>query len=120
MVTVGNYRVVETDEGTYIRLILSGDLEMVQSEKTGNFYATIKQASISATFDEEMAKRMLGKQLPGTIERIQVEPYEIETEAGRIKIFHRGVYREAHVEIPAELEPSAKESSICKRSGTDV
>jgi metal-sulfur cluster biosynthetic enzyme len=65
MVTVSNYRVVETEEGTYVRLILSGDLEMVQSERTGNYYATIKQASISATFDEEMAKRMLGKQLPG-------------------------------------------------------
>lgn len=122
MVTVSNYRVVETEEGTYVRLILSGDLEMVQSERTGNYYATIKQASISATFDEEMAKRMLGKQLPGTIERIEVEPYEIETDSGTVKLYHRWVYRQDNVEIPAEKESSVielAETAKKRKNGVD-
>jgi hypothetical protein len=88
---------------------------MVQSERTGNYYATIKQASISATFDEEMAKRMLGKQLPGTIERIEVEPYEIETDSGTVKLYHRWVYRQDNQEIPAEVE---KESSVIELAET--
>jgi hypothetical protein len=84
MVTVSGYRVVETEDGEYIRLVLSGDLEMVRSETTGNYYATTRQATISATFDEHTAKKMIGKELPGTIERVEVEPYEIETPTGTL------------------------------------
>ena len=116
MVTVSGYRVVETEDGEYIRLVLSGDLEMVRSENTGNYYATTKQATISATFDEHTAKKMIGKELPGTIERVEVEPYEIETPTGTLKLFHRWVYRRDSVDIPAEAEP--KESSVIERAET--
>ena len=40
MVTVTGYRVVESEEGEkYVRLVLSGELEMVLSETSGNYYA---------------------------------------------------------------------------------
>ena len=119
MVNVSAYRVVETEEGDkYIRLILYGDPEMVRSEKTGNFYATVKQASITATFDEETAKKMIGKQLPGRIEKMETEPYEYETAQGTITLHHRWVYRQDNHEIPAEIELTQKESSIVELAQT--
>lgn len=94
MVTVTGFRSVETEEGdTYVRLILSGDLEMVKSENTGNFYATTRRASISCTFDEQTAQSMIGKSLDGTITKVSVEPYEYTLDSGEtIKISHRWVF----------------------------
>ena len=96
MVTVTNYRIVKSEDGEeYIRLILSGTLEMIKSETTGRFYATTRQASIAATFDEESAKQMVGQELPGHIEKIDVEPYEYTLDNGEtIKIAQRWIYVE--------------------------
>ena len=83
---------METEEGdSYIKLILTGEISMVKSEKTGNFYATTRRCSISATFDEATAKLMVGMQMPGSMKAkhcnscsnrsclnsilIQVDPY---------------------------------------------
>ena len=51
-------------------------LEMIKSEKTGNFYAHTKKCSISSTFDETTAQKMIGKQIPGSIQKVEVDPYE--------------------------------------------
>jgi len=107
MVTVTGYRMVQSEDGeSYLRLILSGELAMVRSEATGRFYATTRQASIAATFDEESAKQMIGTELPGTIERVDVEPYEFTLEDGqKIQISQRWIY----VEEMMEKESSIKE-----------
>jgi hypothetical protein len=105
MVTVTNYRIVKSEEGEeYIRLILSGSLEMVKSETTGRYYATTREASIAATFDEESAKLMVGKELPGHIERVDVEPYEYTLDGGEtIKISQRWIYVEEMVDEIQQL-----------------
>ncbi len=94
MVTVTAFRSVETEDGdVYVRLILSGDLEMDDSENTGNFYATTRRASISCTFDEQTAQSMIGKELDGTITKVSVDPYEYTLDSGEtIKIAHRWVF----------------------------
>ena len=94
MVTVTGFRTVETEDGDkYVRLLLSGDLEMVKSENTGNFYATTRRCSMSSTFDEETAKSMIGKELNGEITKIDVEPYEYTIDSGEtIEIAHRWVF----------------------------
>ncbi|MGN6293486.1 MAG: hypothetical protein ACTHMV_12150 [Chitinophagaceae bacterium] len=95
MVTITNYFVRETKEGkAFIALELQGELEMIQSTETGNFYATAKRCTISSTFSEEVAKNLLGKQLPGRIERIQTEPYDytIKATGEVITLVHRYVY----------------------------
>ena len=110
MVTVTSYRSGETEDGEkYVRLILSGDLEMVRSETTGNYYATTRRASIAATFDEESAKQMVGKELPGTIERINVEPYEYTLDNGeKIQISQRWIYVEEMVEKESSIRELAE------------
>ena len=78
---------------------------------------TTKRATISSTFDEDSAKKMIGKELPGSIERIPVEPYEYVTDTGAIvKLSNRWVYRQDNVVVPAEPHP--KESSIVELGET--
>jgi len=44
--------------------------------ETGRFYATAKRCSITSTFNEETAKTLIGKQMQGSIQRVEAEPYE--------------------------------------------
>ncbi len=96
MVIITNYFEVDSnDGGTYISLELSGDLELVQSKTTNKMYATTRKARISSTLTKEVAERMIGKQLDGTLERVEVEPYDyINPETGEImRLAHRYEYR---------------------------
>jgi len=94
MVIIQDYKVVVTEEGdSYIRLILSGGVSMQKSKTTGNFYATNRRCSISATFDEEVAKQMIGTQMPGTIVKVECDPYLYETDKGEtLELSHRWTY----------------------------
>lgn len=77
MVTITNYHLRESKEGKpFITLELQGDIEMVQSLETGRFYATARKCSITSTFDEPMAKSLVGKTMQGNIIRKSCEPYE--------------------------------------------
>lgn len=80
MVTVKNYHLREGEDGDFISLELTGEIELVQSANTGRFYATQRKCFISSTFDEETAKALLGKQIPGNIVRVDCEPYEYTIE----------------------------------------
>jgi len=98
MVQVTNYRKVETDEGdSYIRLILSGSLSLTKSEKTGNYYASVRRCSISSTFDETTAKLMIGQKLSGSIQKEECEAYQyvIPDTGEEITLTHRWVYSES-------------------------
>ncbi|MBL7683823.1 MAG: hypothetical protein JNK00_10725 [Flavipsychrobacter sp.] len=76
MVIVKNYSLKDGEQGTYVSLELEGDLEMVQSQNTGRFYATTRRCRIFSTFDEPTAKRMVGRPMQGSIVRVPCEPYE--------------------------------------------
>jgi hypothetical protein len=76
MVRVSGYQEVAKSNGeSFIALELTGGLEMVQSSSTGKFYATVRKVRVPSTFDENIAKMMIGEQLDGSIERVTVEPY---------------------------------------------
>ncbi|MFI5360232.1 MAG: hypothetical protein ACHQYO_09325 [Halanaerobiales bacterium] len=85
MVTVKNYHLREGEKGNYISLELTGEVELVQSANTGRFYATARKCFIFSTFDEAMAKTLVGKTLPGNIVRVSCDPYEYTVpESGEI------------------------------------
>ena len=104
-VQIVDYKQRENSEGeTFISLIIEGDIEMVQSQETGRFYATARRASITSTFTEESAKRLIGKTLPGTIKKVDCEPYEYTVpESGEIiTLSHRYEYQpEEQAEKPS-------------------
>lgn len=77
MVTVKSFAKRQSSDGReFITLELMGGLEMVQSQNTGKFYATIRRCSIPSTFDESVAAALVGSQIPGDVVRIPSEPYE--------------------------------------------
>jgi hypothetical protein len=96
MVTVKDYAVRQAkDDGReFIVLILQGGLSLVKSSKSGNCYATVKSCSVPSTFDEETAKSFIGEKLPGSVQRMNCEPYEwTNKETGEVmELSHRWVY----------------------------
>lgn len=77
MVKITGIRHCQNAEGEeFIAFTLHGDIDLVKSKETGRYYATAAKASITCTFDEATAKSMIGKELPGTIEKVETEPYK--------------------------------------------
>jgi hypothetical protein len=77
MVQVTNFFEVETSAGkTFISLELTGGLELIQSQNSGKFYATVRKCRIPSTFDANIAKMMIGTQMDGDVVRVETDPYE--------------------------------------------
>lgn len=77
MVTIVDWKKRNAEDGReFNALVLQGDLEMVQSRESGRFYATAKKCSISCTFNDVICASLIGKTLPGHIEKMECEPYE--------------------------------------------
>jgi hypothetical protein len=77
MVTVTGFMERQRKDGSsFIVLEISGSLELIQSSTSGNFYATVRKCSIPSTFDENVAKGLIGSQIPGDIVRVNVPAYE--------------------------------------------
>lgn len=77
MVTIINYKERQKEDGiSFFVLEIQGGIEMLQSQRTGNFYATAKKAFLPSTFDELTCKALIGTQMPGSIEKVACEPYE--------------------------------------------
>jgi hypothetical protein len=95
MVTIANYALRKREDGKeFYALILQGGMDLVRSQKTNRYYATIKKATISSTFDEATCKASIGQQFPGSIQKQTCEPYEyVAKETGEIlSLTHRWVY----------------------------
>ena len=77
MVTITDFKErVNSNGEKFYALILQGDVDFVQSATTGNFYATARTASITSTFNEDMCKALVGKEMAGNIIKTECEPYE--------------------------------------------
>ena len=95
MTTIVGYKEATNENGeTFNMLELQGDIEMVKSKETGRFYATARKALISSTFNDAMCEKLIGKEMPGEIERKKCEPYDyVIPETGEaITLEHTWVY----------------------------
>jgi hypothetical protein len=103
MVTVTNYKTKQAKDGRDFTLLeLQGGLEMVQSKETQRFYATVRKCTVTTTFDEAVAKSLIGTQMPGRIVRVECEPYEytVENTGEVITLAHRWGYWPEGAEAP--------------------
>lgn len=82
------------DEEDYCLLVIRGGLQLVKSQGTGRYYATMKQVNLPTTFDEATCKSLIGEEIPGSIVKVEVEPYEYALpETGEIiTLSHRWEY----------------------------
>ena len=101
MVTISDYQPrVDSKGATFFVLILSSGIELVKSKKSGNTYFTERKCSKTCTFSETTCKALLGKDLPGSVERVTVEPYEYTTRDGeKIMLDFKWEYN------PEEMKP---------------
>ncbi|NDI98726.1 hypothetical protein GWA97_06530 [Flavobacterium sp. LaA7.5] len=77
MVRIVNYKQRQAEDGKeFFVLEITGGIEMVMSNSTGQFYATAKKAYLASTFDEETCKALVGSEMPGSIIKAECEPYE--------------------------------------------
>ena len=88
MVTITNFYEVERKDGTkFISLELTGQAELIQSQTTGKWYATVRKARVPSTFDTTVAKSLVGQQLPGEIVKVICQPYEyINQRTGEVMV----------------------------------
>lgn len=97
MVRIVNYQKRQAENGKeFFVLELQGGIEMVKSAETGKFYVTARKASISSTFDEITCKALIGTELPGSVEKVNCEPYNytIKDTGEVITLCHRFEYVE--------------------------
>lgn len=94
MVKVIGYQARKTEQGKeFFALTVQSGVEIVQSQR-GGVYATAKKASLPCSFDEETCKTLIGCEIPGTISKVEVEPYQYITEEGEaIMRNHRYEYQ---------------------------
>jgi hypothetical protein len=77
MVTVTDYVKRTSAEGKeFNALVLQGEVEMILSKISGRYYAAARTCTITCTFNELMCKGLIGKQMPGSIEKMESEPYD--------------------------------------------
>jgi hypothetical protein len=65
-----------TSGKSFVSLKIQGGVEAVQSQQTGKMYLTFRTCLLPTTFSEEVAKSLIGSQLPGAVQRVACEPYE--------------------------------------------
>lgn len=79
MVTIRNYQMHVNGEGKlFVSLEIIGGAEIIQSQQTGRFYATVKRCFIPSTYDELTAKLMIGEKISGNIVRKECEAYDFK------------------------------------------
>lgn len=110
MVRIISYKERQKDDGeTFLVLELQGGIEMVQSKKTGKFYATAKRAFIPSTFDKNTCVALIGTEMQGSIIKEECEPFDyVVKETGEeITLYHRWVYSPEENQIPGKIEPTS-------------
>ena len=108
MVTVTNYSERQRKDGTVFTVLeLTGGVELVQNQANLSFYATVRRTTIPSTFSAEVAKTILGSQIPGSIVRVNVPAYDYTNKrTGEImRLQHGFAYRpEGSMELIGETQ----------------
>src|SRR5215475_6913281 len=96
MLTLTSLKKRTNSEGKeFLTLELQGGLEMIQSQNTGRFFAVVRKTVVTANFSEEVAKNLIGSQIPGKIVREECDPYEyrIPNSEETLLLMHRWSYQ---------------------------
>jgi hypothetical protein len=96
MVTVTNALERVTKEGkTFPVLEISGGVELVLSQTTQRYYATVRRCTIPFTGTMDVAKMLIGQKIEGEIVKVIVAPYEfVNQRTGEVmQLQHSYAYR---------------------------
>ncbi len=77
MVQIVDYKTVQREDGsTFNSLVVQGGVEGDKSKEKGRNYLTARTARVACTFDELTCESLKGTQIPGSVKKVEVEPYE--------------------------------------------
>ena len=96
MITVTNaLERVKKDGSSFAVLEISGGAELVLSQTTQRYYATVRRCTIPFTGTMEVAKMLIGQKIEGEIVKVIVAPYDfINQRTGEVmKLQHSYAYR---------------------------
>ena len=116
MVKIIDYQKKQNKDGEdFFLLVLQGGLQIVKSQETNRCYATMKQATMSTTFDEITCKSLVGEEIPGSIVKVETDPYDfVKPDTGEIvTLSHRWEYvRESDTLKEIVFEGKPEESLV--------
>lgn len=95
MVKIVDFKTYQSEDGKeFCSLIVQGGLEAVKSQETNRTYLTARKARVACTFDEAVCKSLIGTDFPGTIQKVEVDPYDytVESTGEVITLSHRYEY----------------------------
>lgn len=111
MVTISGYELKKNQKGEKFTVLnLISDVVMERSPNTGNWFANTYKANIVASFDDDTAKLMVGKQLKGNIIKKECEAYQytVKSTGKKVTLNYTFVYVEDGIDVyndePADLE----------------
>jgi hypothetical protein len=73
----------EKTQVPYSVLILAGEPEVMISKSSGRPYVTARKTTIPCALEENQAQALIGKELPGSIERVACTPFEVKLATGK-------------------------------------
>ena len=77
MVQIVGFKTYQREDGENFNvLVVQGGIEVVKSAQSGRNYITARTASVSCTFNETICHSLIGTKLPGSIKKVETEPYE--------------------------------------------
>jgi len=108
MVKIIDYKTISKEDGNeFCMLIVQGGIEAVVSTETNKTYLTARKARVACTFGKDVCKSLIGTDLPGSVSKVEVEPYEytVESTGEVIMLSHRYEYID-------EIESSVKKNVV--------
>jgi hypothetical protein len=86
---------VKKDGSSFAVLEVSGGAELVLSQTTQRYYATLRKCTIPFTGTMDVAKMLIGQKIEGEIVKVIVAPYDfINQRTGEVmKLQHSYAYR---------------------------
>jgi len=86
---------VKKDGSTFTVLEISGGAELILSQTTQRYYATVRRCTIPFTGTMDVAKMLIGQKIDGEIVKVIVPPYDfVNQRTGEImKLQHSYAYR---------------------------
>ncbi|WP_183147884.1 hypothetical protein [Chryseobacterium nematophagum] len=128
MVTIINYKERQKEDGTSFYLLeVQGGIEMVKSQSTGLYYATLQKAFIPSTFNETTCKALIGTQMKGNILKVECDPYEytVKDTGEVIMLHHKFIYSQQEsgpgkTTFREGSESDTKETETFSRNGRAI
>ena len=95
MVKIVDFKTYERKDGSeFCALVVQGGIEVVMSKETKRAYFTARTVNVPCTFSESTCETLIGTDFPGSIQKVEVEPYDYTIpETGEfITLSHRYEY----------------------------